>query len=485
MSSASVSAKSNGTSRAKFRTYRSALNYLKATTNYENLPPAGYDKRNFNLVRMTKILEHLGCPESKMKTVHIAGTKGKGSTATMVACMLRNCGYKVGLYTSPHLLSVCERMTIDGVPPSEKEFAKVLSTVAIAAERANGCETLKEEIANAAAASPTRRRNIRDANPTFFELITAAAFQWFADNEVDVAIIEAGLGGRLDSTNVIKPEVCAITSISYDHMPQLGTTLASIAEEKAGIIKEGIPVVSAPQRPEVVQVLRSAAANKEAPLYFPGENSEFSYRFESNRTVGPHTRLSLTTEQSRFEHLQVPLPGEHQAINCSVALSMIDQLKTRGFEIDDQKAIEGLSSVQLRGRMEIIRDEPRILVDGAHNAASVEALMRAIGQTVPYDSMVVIFACQKDKDVAGMLRHVQLGADKIIFTSSGTARSADPEELLHMFQEISGKMAQVAYNLEEAVEIARSACTREDLICITGSFYVVGAATRLFGNGAE
>ena len=285
MSSASVSAKSNGTSRAKFRTYRSALNYLKATTNYENLPPAGYDKRNFNLVRMTKILEHLGCPESKMKTVHIAGTKGKGQYCdhgSLYAAQLRVQGR---LVTHLRTCFRCARgMTIDGVPPSEKEFAKVLSTVAIAAERANGCETLKEEIANAAAASPTRRRNIRDANPTFFELITAAAFQWFADNEVDVAIIEAGLGGRLDSTNVIKPEVCAITSISYDHMPQLGTTLASIAEEKAGIIKEGIPVVSAPQRPEVVQVLRSAAANKEAPLYFPGENSEFSYRFESNRT---------------------------------------------------------------------------------------------------------------------------------------------------------------------------------------------------------
>ena len=413
-----------------------------------------------------------------MKTVHIAGTKGKGSTATMVACMLRNCGYKVGLYTSPHLLSVCERMTINGEPPSEKEFAKVLSRTAVAAEEVNQTDDSQKETPTTRSRIAERRNADRDQNPTFFELITASAFLWFAENEVDVAVIEAGLGGRLDSTNLIKPEVCAITSISYDHTPQLGSTLTAIAEEKAGIIKEGIPVVSAPQRPEVVEVLKSTASQMDAPICFPGEDNEFSYRFESNRIVGPHTRLSLTTQRSRFEHLQVPLPGEHQAINCSVALSMMDALKSRGFEIDDQKAIEGLAQVNLRGRMEIIHNEPRILVDGAHNGASVEALMRAIGQTVPYDSMVVIFACQKDKDIPGMLRHVQLGADKIIFTTSGTARSADPEELLHMFQETCGKMAQVADTLEEAVEIARSACTREDLICITGSFYIVGHATR-------
>ncbi len=401
---------SNGTA---IRTYQSALKYLRSVTNFERTPPANYDRRTFNLERMRKLLGRLGNPEQAMKCVHVAGTKGKGSTATMISCMLRNCGYKVGLYTSPHLISVRERMSIDGECPTEREFTRAMATVIEA----------------------VRKAATRDGETTYFEVVTATAFVWFAQQEVDVAVVETGLGGRLDSTNVIQPEACAITSISQDHVAYLGNTLTAIAEEKAGIIKEGIPVVSAPQRPEVFNVLRAAADKLKAPLCVPGEDNDLSYRFESTRPIGPHTRLSLTTPRSRFEHLHVPLPGEHQAINCSVALSVMDALKGRGFAIDDQKAVEGLSLVKMRGRMEMVCEEPRILVDGAHNASSVEALMRAIGQTVPYDSMVVIFACQRDKDIAGMLRHVQLGADKIIFTSSRTGRSADPHELLQMFQE--------------------------------------------------
>jgi dihydrofolate synthase/folylpolyglutamate synthase len=227
-----------------------------------------------------------------------------------------------------------------------------------------------------------------------------------------------------------------------------------------------------------MNVLRETAKRMHAPLCLPGEDNEFSYRFESSRPVGPHTRLSLTTSRSRFEHLHVPLPGEHQAINCSVALSVMDALKGRGVMIDDQKAIAGLADVKLEGRMEIVSEEPRILIDGAHNASSVEALMRAIGQTIRYDSMVVIFACQRDKDIPGMLRHVQLGADKIIFTTSRTSRSADPYELHALFQERCTKMAQVADTLDEALDIAKRAVTREDLICITGSFYICGEAAR-------
>jgi dihydrofolate synthase/folylpolyglutamate synthase len=286
----------------------------------------------------------------------------------------------------------------------------------------------------------------------------------------------------LDSTNIIQPEVCGITSISYDHTELLGSTLPAIAREKAGIIKKGIPIVAYPQSPDVMAVLREVAAKQEAPFIIPGEDNEFSYRFESSRPVGPHTRLSLTTARSRFEHLHVPLPGEHQALNCSVALSMVDQLKARGMVIDDQKAVEGLAQVRMKGRMEMVCEKPRVLVDGAHNASSIEALMRAIGQTIPYDSMIVIFACQKDKDIAGMLRHIQLGADKIIFTTAGTARSADPLDLHQMFMERGSKMAQVAETLEQAIEIASSAITREDLICVTGSFYIAGVAERMYGK---
>jgi dihydrofolate synthase/folylpolyglutamate synthase len=195
--------------------------------------------------------------------------------------------------------------------------------------------------------------------------------------------------------------------------------------------------------------------------------------------LGPHNRVSLTTSSSRFEHLPVPLLGDHQAINCGLALSVIAILKERGLEIDDQSAIEGLSKARLPGRMEIIHENPRILVDGAHNAASVEALMRAIGQNIPYDSMVVIFGCQADKDILGMLNHIRLGADKVIFTAAGSPRAVDPAELAAEYTERTGKMAQIAETLDEALDIAERAVTREDIICITGSFYLVGHAKKV------
>jgi dihydrofolate synthase/folylpolyglutamate synthase len=229
-------------------------------------------------------------------------------------------------------------------------------------------------------------------------------------------------------------------------------------------------------------VIREVAESAEAPLRFSDEETNFSYRFEFSRTMGRHARICLTTGNSRFEHLHVPLLGEHQATNCGLALTMLDALKARGFPIDDQKAMAGLSKVRLLGRMQIISEEPRVLVDGAHNAASISALMRAIGQHITYDSMVVIFGCHKDKDTSGMIRRLQLGADKIIFTQTPSPRSADPSELAAEYMERSGKMAQVAPNLEQAMHIALGAVTREDLICITGSFYIVAEAIRTFST---
>jgi dihydrofolate synthase/folylpolyglutamate synthase len=323
--------------------------------------------------------------------------------------------------------------------------------------------------------APAVKKLAKD-EPTYFEVMTALAFLHFAEMEVDIASLEAGLGGRLDSTNVIKPVACASTSISFDHTRQLGHTLDKIAEEKAGIMKPGVPCVSAPQAAAVKQVLVRTAERTKTPLLFTGKDIEFSYRFESSRVQGPHIRVCLSSNGTRFEHLPVPLPGDHQAINCGLALSLMAILKEQGFAIDDQKAIEGLAKAHLPGRMETISENPRIIADGAHNAASVEALMRAIGQNVTYDSMVVIFGCRSDKDIPGMLDHIQLGADKVIFTNNGSLRSADPAELATEYMERSGKMAQVAHRLEDALDIAERAVTREDLICITGSFSLVGLA---------
>jgi len=440
----------------QFRTFRSALNYLNSLVNYERATRIHYDTTHFGLARMSRLLSALCNPHQQLRTVHIAGTKGKGSTAAMLSAMLHANELKVGLYTSPHILNVRERIMIDGDKIPESAFAKAIGAVAAITEKA------------------------RVTEPTYFEVLTAAAMYHFAEREVDIAVIETGMGGRLDATNVISPEVVGITSISLDHMPHLGTDLASIAREKAGIMKKGVPVISAPQPSKAREVLVKASKASEAPLAFSNEDVAFSYRFEFSRAAGRHARICLTTPTSRFEHLHVPLLGEHQAINCTLALRLLDTLKARGFEIDDHAAMSGLQNVKLAGRMQLINEDPRIIVDGAHNAASVHAVVHAIGQNVTYDSMVVIFACHKDKDVSGMIRQIARGADKIIFTSTGSPRSADPAELAAQYTEHSGKMAQVAERLEDAMRIAESAVTREDLICITGSFYIVAEAIRKF-----
>lgn len=440
----------------EIRTFRAAVGFLDSAVNHESQARVSYTSNNFNLARMNRLLAALGNPHRRFASVHIAGTKGKGSTATMVAEMLRSCGYKVGLYQSPHVCTIRERIAVDGKMISEAAFTRVIREVAPAAASMKG------------------------GSPTYFELMTAAAFLHFANAGIDLAVAETGMGGRLDATNVLTPKVCAITSISYDHAAQLGHTLEAIATEKAGIIKKGVPVVSAPQRPSVKQVLQQVAAERGAPIYFVGQDIPFSCRFESAPGLAPHNRLCLTTARSRFEHLHVPLLGQHQTLNCALALVMLDVLKQRGFKIEDQKAVEGLANVRMVGRMEIISETPRILVDGAHNAASIEALMRAIGQSVVYDSMVVIFGCHQDKDIDGMLQQIQLGADKIIFTSTGAPRAVDGEELAARYTELSGKMAQVGRRLEDAMAIAVSAITPQDLICVTGSFYLVGEAKKRF-----
>jgi dihydrofolate synthase/folylpolyglutamate synthase len=430
--------------------------------NWERVISPNYNSNNFGLARISRILAALGNPHKKFRAAHVAGTKGKGSTVTMLAEMVRACGIKTGVYTSPHLLNVRERIMVDGHMISESAFAKAVSAVAGVMNKA------------------------KVASPTYFEVLTAAAFKHFADTGVELAVVETGLGGRLDATNVVIPDVVGLTSISFDHVAQLGNSLEAIAREKSGIIKKGVPVVSAPQRDSVKQVFIEAAERQSAPLRFSDENVDFSYRFEFSRAAGRHARICLTTENSKFEHVQVPLLGEHQAVNCTLALNMLDVLKTRGYEIDDQRAVGGLDKVNLPGRMQMINENPRILIDGAHNAASIDALMRAIGQNVTYDSMVVIFACHRDKDISGMIKRLQLGADKMIFTSTGTPRSAEPAELAAQYMEISGKMTQVADTLDDAVQIALRAVSREDIICITGSFYLIAQAARKYSaaNGA-
>ncbi len=440
-------------SKKAFRSYQQAMNYLFERTDYEQEKRLRYNVTTFNLARMKKLLDLLGNPHSKIHTVHIAGTKGKGSTATMLAKMLEANGYNVGLYTSPHVVNLHERITVNSEMVTRSQMRELLN-------RVHG---------------PVEKMSKTDA-PTFFEIMTALAFMHFIDKSVSIAVIETGLGGRLDSTNVIKPKVVGITSLSLDHQNQLGNTIDSIAEEKAGVFKRGVPVVTVQQDPAAMRVLKSQAVAADAPLSVTGTDIDFSHRFETSREHGPHTRICLTTPTSKFEHLRVPLHGKHQAINCGLALAMLDKLKTVGYKIDNDKASEGLSEVSLAGRMEMIWDDPRIMIDAAHNAASIKALIHAIGQNIPYDSMVVIFGCNSDKDVRGMLERLQYGADKVIFTRSNSAKAVTPDELAEMYAEVCGKMCQTASSLGQALQLAKSAVSKEDLICITGSFYLIGQA---------
>ncbi len=430
--------------------YASAVRYLLERTDFERMRTVKYDEKTFKLDRMEALLAKLGDPHRQIRTVHVAGTNGKGSTVAMIASMLQGCGYVVGVYTSPHLVDMRERIVINGQAIDRAIFVDLVKQVAKAAEKAS-------------------------VEPTFFEVLTAVCFKHFAEQAVDIAVIEVGLGGRLDSTNVIVPEASVVTSIDLDHTKLLGSTVEEIAAEKAGIFKKDVPAFIFESEPAIERVLVECAEKAGAPIRIVNKDIDYSARFCVTEDIGPHTRVCLYTKTSRLEHLPVPLPGEHQASNCGLALAVVDHLKSVGFDCPEDRITMGLAATTIPGRMQLVWDRPRVLVDGAHNPAAVGALMRCVGAHVPYDSMICIFGCCSDKDVPGLIDKVNLGADKVIFTrAAGNPRAADPEDLQKLFNERSGKMSQVARSLPEALEMATRAVSREDLVCVTGSFYLVG-----------
>jgi len=437
--------------------YTTATRWLYEHIDHERMRLVKYDDDSFSLDRMRSLLKALGNPHQQIKAVQVAGTKGKGSTCAMLSSMLEACGYTVGLYTSPHLIDLRERITIDRQMISYPDMAKVFREIA--------------EV----------EPSIKQGPATFFEILTAAAFKYFADQAVDIAILETGLGGRLDAVSVVNPMICGITRIGLDHTHLLGEEIEQIAREKAGIIKPGTPVFSVDQDPKAAKVLSEVAEELQSPIAYTGKDVDFSYRFEANKELGPHTRVCVTTSQSRFEHLPVPLKGEHQAHNCGLALTLLDALKSHGFQLPEPQVIQGLANTELHGRMDEVWTKPRVIVDGAHNPESIHALIRAMGAHVSYDSLVMIFGCAQDKDVPGMLGQIALGADKVIFTrAKGNPRAVEPDELMRKFNDLSGKMAQTAPRLEDALQLAGRAVSREDLVVVTGSFYLAGEARKYF-----
>ncbi|MFO0830721.1 MAG: folylpolyglutamate synthase/dihydrofolate synthase family protein [Phycisphaerales bacterium] len=433
---------------------------LLARTNVEAMRREAIDiPRVFTLERMRALARALGDPHTSFRTVHVAGSKGKGSVCEMTAAALRGCGFAVGLYTSPHLVDVRERIRIGPRMISPEEFT-----------------VLTRRVLEAAATLPRKL-----GEPTYFECLTALALLHFSEQAVDIAVIEVGLGGLLDATNIVTPDVTAVTSIHLEHTDILGETLEKIASHKAGIFKDGVPALTAVQDDAALQVLRAAAETAGARLRVLGQDDlVYAESFSSRHDLGPHFKVSLATPSCNFEHVPVPLKGEPQARNCALVLAIVDSLRQKGMNLPDAQVCEGLARTPNLGRLELIYREPRIVIDGAHTKESVQALVKAVGQQMRYDSLVVIFGCNADKDLHGMLGAMSMGADKIIFTrNADNDRAVEPRDLQRRFADICGKQAQTAPSVRDAINMAAKAVGQGDMILVTGSFSIAGEAKRL------
>jgi dihydrofolate synthase/folylpolyglutamate synthase len=450
----------------KFTTLAQAYAALDARLNVETSRQGAADvaglKSAFQLERMRALMAALGNPHESVATVHVAGSKGKGSVCGMTASMLQGCGYAVGLYTSPHMIELRERVQVNGQWVSSEDFTDVLWRVMGAADKLpaglGAC--------------------------THFELVTALALVYFAEQAVDFAVIETGMGGLLDATNVIVPRVSAITAIQGEHRQFLGSTLEEIAAHKAGIIKQGVPAVVLPQSSEsVTEVFRATAERVDAPLTVVGVGNDFSLRLEASVELGAHHKVNFKGQVLYLEHVTVPLKGEHQALNCGLVLSIADELVRQGYDLPPAPMTAGLSATPRAGRLEVVHLEPRIVVDGAHNPESLRETIKALRQHMKYDSLWVVFGCAIDKEVDGMLTALASGADKVVFTrAEGNARAMDPKLLGKRYVELVGKPLHVEECVRDAMNRAAKMIQTADLILVTGSFAVAGEAKRLLAQ---
>lgn len=424
--------------------YQRSLDYLYSLEKFGMI---------FGLKKIEEILEAIGNPHQELQAIHIGGTNGKGSTAAMVASILQKEGYRVGLYTSPHLIRFTERMKINDKEIEKEEVAELT-------------EWLRERIEAAGIAPPF----------TFFDFTTAMAFLYFRQKMIDLAVLEVGLGGRLDSTNVIDPLLSVITNIGKDHEDVLGKGIMRIATEKAGIIKEGRPLITAVTQPRVIGLFSKKCQEKNAPFfqvgkdfrYTPAEGGFFHYE-------GLHRKLWA---------LSLNLRGPHQIVNATTAVGAIEILDDLGYRVSNDAIVEGLKSVQWPGRLEMISASPRVLLDGAHNPEGALSLKEALEKGFEYRHLILLIGIMKDKDVHSILNYLTPLADHIILTRPGVDRAASPD-LLRKAMGRNAKKAEVIENFSKAIERGLSLTGEEDLLCITGSLYTVGEARShfLFGGG--
>jgi len=455
-------------------TYREALDYIYSFTDYEKRSDYRYAPEHFDLGRMERLTALLDNPQQRFEAIHIAGTKGKGSTAAMIASILRAAGYKTGLYTSPHLHTFRERIQLDGQLISEEAVADLI-------------ERLQPQI-----------RQIDDL--TTFEIMTALAFLYFAEEEVDLAVLEVGMGGRLDATNIVTPLVAVITSLSYDHTPYLGSTLPLIAREKAGIIKDGAVVVSAPQSQEAMAVIEEVCRERGALLFRIGE--QWTWQGGETNLEGQSFTVHLNNPGAWSGDLRpsgarsgdlrpsrarsgdprpsgawcghrywMPLLGEHQLANATTAVAVAELLPGLGVRISEEAIAQGLRQVRWPGRLEVLNRAPFLVVDGAHNADSAHKLVAALRNYFQYERLFLIFGASLEKDVDGMLRELLPLVHRVIVTQAqhprATAVQPLREELL-----ARGYEPLSSNSVAEALDCALRLAQERDLICATGSLFV-------------
>ncbi len=426
------------------------MDYQQAWTFLDNLQ---FFKIKLGLDAMDTFLGRVDNPQQNLPCVHIGGTNGKGSVGATLLSILTEAGHKVGLYTSPHLSSVRERFRIGNSFIPEQDFARLATKIA---------EVLGQD------------------QITYFEFTTTLALLWFAEQKVDLALMEVGMGGRLDATNVIDPLVSVITNVSMDHEQYLGNTLAEVAGEKAGIIKPGIPVVSGAADDVSRQIIIDRCKELGSPLYLL--DKDFSGERTENHWI--YTGLDHRSQAS----LPLAMKGSYQVGNASIALATLELLQKHNVHVTDQQIRAGLSSTRWPGRLEEFRlnsdasDKANIrhfLLDGAHNPAGVRALQLALEQEFSYSRLILVWGAMSDKDITTTLETIAPMADHILFTRPESERSAMPEDLMNCLPETMIDRAESVASVEKALQIAAERATGDDLICIAGSLYLVGRARQI------
>lgn len=429
-------------------TYSEAIDYIYDLTKYGI---------KLGLKNINYLLYLLGEPHKKLKIIHVAGTNGKGSTCSSISSILQSDGYKVGLYTSPHLVDFAERIKINHKPIDRKKVSELLERI----------KPYIEKVAN----TPSYN------HPTFFEVITSMAFLYFFEEQVDFLVLEVGLGGRLDATNVCEPLISVITHIDYDHMDQLGNSLQEIAREKGGIIKpEGI-VISSNQYEEAYNEIKKIAEEKNSLIYSIGR--EINYKIVKSDIKG--VIFDLKGIYHEYKNLHTPLLGRHQADNSATAITAIEALKIRGVNITEKAIRAGLEKVKWTGRLEIIQHKPILVLDGAHNPNGVKVVRDALKEIFSYHRLILVLAIFADKDYKKMIQIIVPNADLIIATKTENSRATSPRIIAkEAAKYIDQNKIIVTENIPQAINCALSNSKEDDLICITGSLYTVGEAKRYF-----